>query len=98
MQALPTLLSIMNIDARPGKEASFEFQPDPTEGTCIDFSLPLVSRGRVNFEIKYSESEFGPGKADDSHLKKFETVYKSRLPGCFEEPFCCASEFLKHYR
>ena len=71
--------SVMGIAGVPNAEASFEFQPSPTEGTCIDFSMLLRSGGRVNFEIKYTESEFGSAKADPAHLDKFESIYKSRL-------------------
>jgi len=97
-QALGPLLSAMKIEGMPDKGACFEFQPDKTEGTCIDFSVPLESGGRVNFEIKYTESEFGSAKADPAHLEKFESIYKSRLDGRFEESFCCAEQFLEHYQ
>jgi len=90
--------SVMGISGAPNAGASFEFQPDPTEGTCIDFSMLLRSGGRVNFEIKYTESEFGSAKADPAHLEKFESIYKSRLAGRFEESFCCAARFLENYQ
>lgn len=60
---LVVLLSVMKIAGSTGNEASFEFQPDRDERTCIDFSVPLQSGARVNFEIKYTESEFGSVKA-----------------------------------
>jgi len=88
-QGLAALLSAMGIAGLPKAGASFEFQPDRTEGTCIDFSLPLQSGSRVNFEIKYTESEFGAAKADSEHSEKFKKVYKSRLVGRFTESFCC---------
>ena len=97
-QALGALLSALKIEGMPKKEACFEFQPDSNEGTCIDFSLPLRSGGRVNFEIKYTESDFGSAKADGAHLDKFERTYRSRLSGRFEESFCCAAQFLEHYQ
>lgn len=97
-KGLVTLLSAMDITGLPKTGASFEFQPDPDEGTCIDFSLPLSSAARVNFEIKYSESEFGSAKADKAHLEKFKTTYKSRLAGRFKESFCCEAQFLQHYQ
>ena len=52
------------------------FSQHLTEGTCIDFSVPLQSGARVNFEIKYTESEFGSAKADQAHLEKFERTYQ----------------------
>jgi len=97
-QALGPLLSAMKIEGIPDKGACFEFQPDKTEGTCIDFSLPLQSGARINFEIKYTESEFGSAKADPSHLEKFESIYKPRLAGRFEESFCSSGQFLEHYQ
>ena len=97
-QALGPLLSTIKIEGVPDEGACFEFQPDKTEGTCIDFSLPLQSGARINFEIKYTESEFGSAKCDDAHLQKFESVYKSRLSGRFEESFCCSTKFLEHYQ
>ena len=97
-QALGVLLSALKIDGVPHKQACFEFEPDPTEGTCIDFSVPLQSGARINFEIKYTESEFGSAKADKAHLEKFETVYECRLAGRFEDSFCCPAKFLEHYQ
>jgi hypothetical protein len=97
-QALGPLLSTMKIEGMADKGACFEFQPDKTEGTCIDFSLPLHSGARINFEIKYTESEFGSAKADPAHLEKFESIYKSRLAGRFEESFCSSRQFLEHYQ
>jgi hypothetical protein len=97
-QGLASLLEALGIAGLPKIGACFEFQPDLTEGTCIDFSMPLQSGGRVNFEIKYTESEFGSAKADEAHIEKFERTYRSRLPGRFEESFCCEAQFLKHYQ
>ena len=97
-EALGPLLSAMKIEGMPDKGACFEFQPDKTEGTRIDFSLPLQSGARINFEIKYTESEFGSAKADPAHLEKFESIYKPRLAGRFEESFCSSGQFLEHYQ
>jgi len=97
-KGLALLLSVMGIAAIPGTPASFEFQPDSDEGTCIDFSLPLQSGARVNFEIKYTETEFGSAKADTAHSEKFKTTYKPRLTGRFEESFCSEAKFLEHYQ
>jgi hypothetical protein len=97
-QGLATLLAMLSVANAPGGGASFEFQPDPIEGTCVDFSLPLQSGARVNFEVKYTESEFGSAKADDSHLRKFKSIYAARLQGRFEESFSGTEEFLKHYQ
>jgi len=97
-QALGTLCSALKIEEKPDKRACFEFQPDLTEGSCIDFSMSLQSGARINFEIKYTESEFGSAKADKVHLEKFESVYECRLDGRFEESFCCKAKFLKHYQ
>jgi hypothetical protein len=97
-QALEALLSAMGIAGVPMAGASFEFQPDKAEGTCIDFSLPLRSGPRINFEIKYTESEFGSAKADPAHLEKFESIYKPRMAGRFQESFCSSGQFLEHYQ
>jgi len=97
-QGLAALLTMLSVASPPGVGASFEFQPDPIEGTCIDFSLVLQSGARVNFEVKYTESEFGSAKADDSHLRKFMSTYGARLQKRFEESFSCTEEFLKHYQ
>lgn len=97
-QGLGGLRAAMGITSAVKTGAAFEFQPHLDEGTCIDFSLPLQSGARVNFEIKYTESEFGSAKEDKAHLEKFERTYKSRLAGRFEEPFCCATKFLEHYQ
>jgi len=92
------LVSALGIEGSPTAYACFEYQPDLTEGTCVDFSLSLQSGRRVNFEIKYTESEFGSAKLDEAHKKKFERVYRPRLRGRFEESFCCTTKFLEHYQ
>jgi len=97
-QGLVSLLGALGIAGLPKIGSCFEFQPDLTEGTCIDFSLPLQSGARINFEIKYTESEFGSAKADPAHLEKFESIYKPRLAGRFEESFCSSGQFLEHYQ
>jgi len=97
-RGLAALLSAMDIAGLRKAGASFEYEPYPDEHTCIDFSVPLQSGARVNFEIKYTESEFGSAKADEVHLEKFNTTYQSRLAGRFEESFCCAAKFLEHYQ
>jgi hypothetical protein len=97
-QGLAALLSAMDVVGLPKAGASFEYEPYPDEGTCIDFSVPLQSGARINFEIKYTESEFGSAKADEAHLEKFNRTYQSRLAGRFEESFCCAARFLEHYQ
>jgi len=111
-QGLARLLSVMKIAASPGHGASFEFQPDRDERTCIDFSVPLQSGARVNFEVKFTETEFGSVKAgakrtgsgadlerfDRKHRDKFSETYKPRLAGRFEEPLCCETWFLEHYQ
>ncbi len=97
-QGLAAMLSALGIAGLPKAGASFEYEPYPDEGTCIDFSVLLQSGARVNFEIKYTESAFGSAKADSEHSEKFNKVYKSRLAGRFTESFCCEAEFLKHYQ
>lgn len=97
-QGLASLLGALGIAGLLKIGAYFEFQPDLTEGTCIDFSLPLQSGARVNFEIKYTESEFGSAEGDGAHMDKFERTYRPRLTGRFVESFCCATRFLEHYQ
>jgi hypothetical protein len=97
-QGLASLISVVGIEDSPTGAACFEFQPDLTEGTCIDFSFTLQSGRRVNFEIKYTESEFGSAKPDEAHKEKFERVYRPRISGRFEESFCCTRKFLEHYQ
>jgi hypothetical protein len=94
---LNALLSSIGIDDRCG-EAYFEFSPDPNERTCIDISLHLCSGIRVNFEVKYTESEFGAADSDSIHLQKFYDIYKPRLIGRFAEPFHDPTHFLRHYQ
>jgi len=97
-QALGALLPPLKIEETAGNTGDFEYQPDWSEGTCIDFSLPLQSGGRINFEIKYTESAFGSAKADEAHIEKFERVYRHRLGSRFSETFCCPEKFLEHYQ
>jgi len=97
-EGLRALLAELKVEGLPAEEGCFEYQPDLTEGTCIDFSLPLQSGARVNFEIKYTESEFGSAKADSEHKRKFNETYKPRLAGRFKEPFFCETWFLEHYQ
>jgi Restriction Endonuclease associating with ARP len=74
---LPHLLSLMGV--RDGiSEYHFEYVKDPAEGTNFDFFM-RGERGSYCFEVKYSENTFGSAKADDTHIEKFEQIYRPLL-------------------
>ena len=97
-EGLRALLAELKVEGLPAEEGCFEYQPDLTEGTCIDFSLHLKDGARINFEVKYTESEFGAAKTDNNHLEKFEKVYRSGVTLRFAPAFCTARQFLNHYQ
>jgi hypothetical protein len=92
------ILDALRICGEPALGATFEFEPDRTEGTCFDFMLPMASGARIYFELKYTESEFGKASADSDHIDKFQRVYERRLSGRFKESFCCQDRFLANYQ
>ena len=95
---LSGLLRVLDLTGSPVEGSTFEFEPDRTEGTNFDFTIPLDTGGRVYFELKYTEKGFGTAKEDDRHLRKFESVYRSRVESRFRPPYCTASGFLKNYQ
>jgi hypothetical protein len=96
--ALRMVVEALDIRGEPAVGAAFEFQPSEEEGTCFDFMIPMTSGGRIYFELKYTESEFGTARTDRVHLDKFERVYKARVAGRYDEPYCSAKGFLGHYQ
>ena len=95
---MTALLRALGVGGSPVEGGIFEFEPDPTEGTNFDFMIPTDRGGRVYFEVKYTERKFGTAREDDEHLRKFESVYQSRVSSRFQPPFCSASGFLKNYQ
>jgi hypothetical protein len=67
--------------------SAFEFSSDLEKthpgqrSTNFDFFLQLGDKGKLYFEIKYTEDGFGRAPLDDSHIAKFEHTYKSLLTG-----------------
>ena len=61
---LSELLRVLDLAGSPVEGSTFEFEPDATEGTNFDFTIPLDTGGRVYFELKYTENGFGTAKRD----------------------------------
>jgi hypothetical protein len=97
-QGLLAIVKTLGLSGSPVAGASFEFEPDRTEGTNFDFMIPLDTGCRIYFEVKYTEAGFGSAKHDDKHIRKFRDVYSSRMAGRFEASFCTISGFLKNYQ
>jgi hypothetical protein len=97
-EGMSALLAALGLTGTPAGGGCFEFEPNASEGTSFDFMLPLSTGSRIYFEIKYTESAFGSAKADEEHLRKFESVYKPMVGKRFENSFCSPDGFLRHYQ
>ena len=60
--------------------------------------LPLACGGRVLFEVKYTEREFGRAKDDEDHRKRYRTLYEPEFRGRFADGFNDMSGFFKNYQ
>ncbi len=65
--------------------------------TNFDFYFQTVSGKEFFFEIKYTEYDFGKAKNDQSHVKKFNEIYKHKL-GCINPEYAEMQSFFKHYQ
>ncbi|MEO8870281.1 MAG: hypothetical protein ABI357_05560 [Granulicella sp.] len=95
---LQLLGDALKLSGIPVAGAAFEFVPDRSEGTNIDFMLPFVSGARVLFEIKYTEQDFAKAASDPRHHSKFQTVYAPRLASRLQPDFHKEESFSKHYQ
>ncbi len=76
----------------------FEKVLDTNEETIFDFFVQLQQGHRVLFEIKYTESEFGKTIADESHIHKYDTIYKPRLEKLLRSEFINQDFVFKNYQ
>ena len=78
--------------------ASFEWIPEPSEGTNFDFFARTVGGESVYFEFKLSESEFGKATADTRHLDKLKDIYAPRLRALVHESHLQPEHFFRRYQ
>jgi len=71
---------------------------DAEEGTNFDFYIAFASSGRVCFELKLTEQEFGKADADAAHLKKLQDLYRPRLAGKVREEALAPESFFAQYQ
>jgi len=65
--------------------------------TCFDYYFKTVNGKEFHFEIKYTESEFAKAELDQSHIDKYEAIYKKH---CFaiDSKYCDCDSFLNNYQ
>ena len=68
--------SSLNIDA---KVVSAAFEYITQDGSNIDFVVNLENGGKVYFEIKYTESEFGPASSKNADYQMIRERYHSSI-------------------
>ncbi|MDO4966359.1 MAG: hypothetical protein Q4E51_06580 [Lachnospiraceae bacterium] len=65
------------------RSASFEYVPNATERTSLDFYMVLESWMAISFEIKYTEHRFGLPKKDpndpDKYKRRWNNIYKDMV-------------------
>lgn len=99
---LRKFLNTFNIEDNGVKlNGIFEYLPDKEEYTNFDFFLGDENGDgiKIFFEIKYTENGFGVCKNDESHIKKFDEIYKPMIEqcGCLNrEP--SFEEFCRYYQ
>lgn len=79
-------------------ENTFEKIEWSEEGTNFDFFIRFNSHINILFELKFSENEFGRAKNDDSHLKKYNKIYKPALKDIMIPDFGDSQQFFKNYQ
>jgi len=74
---LSLILQIMGIDDSI-VSYSFEYIQDKKEYTNFDF---FINGKKYNyyFEVKYTEQKYDDESMDESHIKKYESIYKEKL-------------------
>jgi hypothetical protein len=95
---LKTLTALVGAADSTFEAATFEFIPDESERTSVDFMLSLNTGVRVLFEIKYTEADFGKAKDDAKHHTKFDEVYLPRFDDRFLSAYKQREIFFRHYQ
>jgi len=102
-EKLNMLLGFLGIKPESGWTPEFEKQSSvETAGrrTSFDFHLGHPEAGDIYFDVKYSEVDFGKGRNDEEHRKKFQATYRPLLESSIYLRECCRDEafFLGKYQ
>jgi len=76
----------------------FEGEPDPKEGTNVDFLIELEAGRRVLIEVKLSESGFGSWKDDAVHRERLARLYEERLRSKVVPAALVPGRFFENYQ
>lgn len=95
---LREILRLIGLAEADPSSSQFEFVPDPSEGTSVDFTVLLSTGARILFEIKYTEADFGSAANDPAHREKFEQIYVPRVDARFQAAYTSRESFLRHYQ
>lgn len=82
------------------KEVNWEFEKilDLKEETNIDFYAELPENYQVLIELKYTEADFGPVKANKTRLKKYCEIYEPKLRNIIKPEFLNEDIIFKYYQ
>ena len=95
---LPVLLDTLKFPKKNVLEVSFEKIIDEREGTNFDFYIKYKNGKQILFEVKLSENSFGSAKNDESHIKKYNEIYKNPLKKVVTKKFQEPPLFFKNYQ
>lgn len=73
------LFTALGITGRTMRSWEFEFMPDPSERTSVDFFATFDDGSRLLVEVKLTEAHFGASMPDVAHQTKLRDVYVPRL-------------------
>ncbi|MBD5199666.1 MAG: hypothetical protein HDS83_04675 [Bacteroidales bacterium] len=100
-EELINLLNSVGIYISENAKCEFEYNDNLTwdnkpEGTSFDFHI-YDSNKQYFFEIKFTEDGFGDAKKDDSHIKKFDDLYRDKIKDVLNQEVT-VDECLKYYQ
>ena len=56
----------------------YDYERKNKEDTQFDFYLKADNK-EYSFEVKYTEEDFGPAPMDETHIKKWNSIYKNKM-------------------
>lgn len=97
-ERLPLLLELLGLQNGLITEAEFEKVLCDEEGTHFDFFLGMRGGGRILFELKLTERDFGKAESNTRRLKKLEAIYKPGLVAKIAERALQPQVFFENYQ
>lgn len=92
------LMDVLNMPDKKIKDMKFEHIENQKERTNFDFFVDIDDGGKVYFELKYSENEFGRANNDPNHKNKYKNIYRPGLHKVVNEEYLEQTKFFANYQ